>query len=188
MDSFPQQLPALIGVLLGAASTFVATTVTERARWRRDQSVRWDAERLTAYSEYAHAVKKKITIAVQIAARRGVHPNVDWVPSDDGAEALAAAEEERTTKWERVLLLGSDEAVMAAREWHNSVFVLERVACGTKTDTTWAEAAEMTSRGRLAFYLVVKRDLGTALSIDSRAYEWQLARMVSSSSAPPGPT
>ena len=179
LESFLQQLPALIGVLLGAVSTFVATTATERSRWRRQQSVRWDADRLAAYSEYARAVKRKIAIAVQIAARRGVHPEPDWSPSNEGIEALTVAEEDRTTKWERVLLLGSNEAVAAAREWHNSVFLLERVASGTRTDKTWTEAVERTSRGRLRFYEVVKRDLGTAVSVEPHAYEWQLAKLVS---------
>ena len=182
MDLFLQQIPTLVGVLLGAASTFAATSATERSRWRRHQSVRWDVDRLAAYSEYAHALKRKISIIVQIAARRGIHPNVDWTPSDNDDGVLTAAEEERTIKWEKVLLLGSDEAVIAARKWHNSVFWLERVACGTRDDMTWAEAVEMTSRGRLEFYRIVKRDLGTASSVDPKAYEWQLARLVGTDS------
>src|SRR5207253_3093774 len=75
VQQFLQQLPALIGVLLGAAATFTATTAAERARWRRAQAVRWDEKRLAAYSEYAHAMKKLISIAVQLATTRGVHPD-----------------------------------------------------------------------------------------------------------------
>jgi hypothetical protein len=54
VQSFVQQLPALIGVLVGALATYAATSAAERARWRRTQSVRWDDKRLTAYAEDAH--------------------------------------------------------------------------------------------------------------------------------------
>jgi hypothetical protein len=57
MASLAEQLPALIGVLLGAGATFGATFATDRARWHREQSVRWDVKRADAYAEYAFAVK-----------------------------------------------------------------------------------------------------------------------------------
>jgi hypothetical protein len=175
-----QQLPTLIGVLLGAAATYATSSASERLRWRRQQSVRWDTKRLEAYGEYAYALKKVISIAVQMAAQRGLQPDVDWLPAEYGMEALTAAEDERTTKWEKVLLVGSDEAVMAARKWHNSVFWLQRIASGTRTEMTWTEAVSMTSEGRQEFYRVVKRDLGTADNILPDAYEWQLSRLLRS--------
>jgi hypothetical protein len=70
MASLAEQLPALIGVLLGAGATFGATFATDRARWHREQSVRWDVKRA---DEYAFAVKRVISLAVRIAAHRGAH-------------------------------------------------------------------------------------------------------------------
>lgn len=53
-----EQLPALIGVLLGALGTYSVTALTERKRWQRQLTVRWDERRVIAYMEYAHAIKK----------------------------------------------------------------------------------------------------------------------------------
>jgi hypothetical protein len=82
--------------------------------------VRWDDKRLSAYAEYALALKKVISIAVRLAAHRGIHPDVDVLPPDEGMPALAAAEAERTIKWEGVLLLGSEQVVIAGRKWHEA--------------------------------------------------------------------
>ena len=177
MQQFLQQLPALIGVLLGAAATFTATTAAERARWRRAQAVRWDEKRLAAYSEYAHAMKKLISIAVQLATTRGVHPDAVTAGPEKDVPTMAAAEEERTSKWEAVLLLGSGDVITAARAWHNSVFRLQRVAAG-QSDEPWADAVQAVSNARREFYKVAKKDLGIAIGDDPASYEWQLAKLV----------
>lgn len=71
--SFREQLPALIGAVIGAAATYAVTSAAERSRWRREQSVRWDDRRALAYSEYGFAIKKVIAIAVRISAYRDAH-------------------------------------------------------------------------------------------------------------------
>jgi hypothetical protein len=50
VQTFLQQLPALIGVVVGALATWVVTSAAERSKWHRDQSVRWDEKKLTAYA------------------------------------------------------------------------------------------------------------------------------------------
>lgn len=177
VQSFLQQLPALIGVLVGALATYAATSAAERARWRRAQAVRWDDRRLTAYVEYAHAVKKVISLSVRLAAHRGVHPDIDRLAPEEGMPALAAAEEERTMKWEAVLLLGTDRTVVAARAWHESVFRLQRFAAGEPVESSWADAVEAVSRVRREFYESAKRDIGIAVGDAPESYEWQLAKL-----------
>lgn len=177
MQSFLQQLPALIGVLVGALATYAATSAAERARWRRAQAVRWDERRLTAYVEYAHAVKKVISLSVRLAAHRGVHPDTDRLAPEEGLPALASAEEERTMRWEAVLLLGTDRTVVAARAWHESVYLLQRFATGEPVGSTWADAVEAVSRARREFYESAKRDIGIAIGDTPTNYEWQLAKL-----------
>lgn len=177
MQALLQQLPALIGVLVGAMATFVATVLTERGRWRRTQAVRWDERRLAAYVEYAHVLKKAISLAVRVAAHRGVHPDGDRLAPEMGLPELAVAEEERTMKWEAVLLLGTDRTVVAARAWHHSVFRLTRVATGA-VDAPWAEAVAEVSQARRLFYEAAKRDIGIPVGQDPSSYEWQLAKLV----------
>jgi hypothetical protein len=175
---FLQQLPALIGVLVGAVASYTATSAAERARWHRAQSVRWDDKRLTAYAEYAHAVKEVISISVRLAAHRGVHSDVHSLSPEEGMPALAAAEEKRTMKWEAVLLLGTGRTVIAARAWHESVFRLQRIASGAKSEGSWADAVETTSRARRSFYEAAKQDLGIAIGDAPENYEWQLSKQV----------
>jgi hypothetical protein len=68
MTPFLDQLPALLGVLLGSTATFGVTVLYERRKWRREHSVRWFERRATAYMEYAHAIKKVVWVAAQLAA------------------------------------------------------------------------------------------------------------------------
>lgn len=178
MSAFVQQLPALLGVLVGALATYAATAAAERARWRRTQAVRWDDKRLNAYAEYAHAVKKTISITVRLAAHRGIHPDIDALSPEEGEPALAAAEEERTIKWEAVLLLGTEQIVDAARAWHESAFRMQRIVSGHETGMTWADAVQAASRARRGFYSVARRDIGIGTGEASETYEWQLARLV----------
>jgi hypothetical protein len=177
-----QQLPALLGVLLGAISTYAVTVAAERRRWRREQSVRWDDRRVSAYIEYAHAIKKVISAAVSLAAQRGINPDESLASGVEPAD-LAAAENERTIKWEAVLQLGTEEAVIAGRQWHESVFRLQWIAYGRPTDMTWDEAVEATGRARRRFYEVTRRDIGMAASKAPESYEWQTGWRVREKSA-----
>jgi hypothetical protein len=182
VQGFLQQLPALIGVVVGALATWAATSAAERAKWRRSQSVRWDEKKLTAYAEYSHAVKQLISAATRLEDQR--RSDGEGVTSADAAStiaageaALAAAEDERTMKWESVLLLGSSDVITAARAWHQSAFRLEWIALGRATDMPWDEAIASVSRTRRAYYEAAKADLGIGIGSAPEAYEWQLAKM-----------
>lgn len=177
MQSFLQQLPTLVGVLIGAGATYAGTSATERARWRRVQSVRWDEKRVNAYAEYAHALKQVISVSLRLATLRDAHPDDDRFPSDDDIAALDAAEEQRTMKWETVLLLGSSEVVIAGREWHQEVFHLERLAYGEPTEVPLMEAIKAIGQSRRHFYETAKRDIGIEIGGSSEAYEWQLSKL-----------
>ena len=176
MKILVQSLPALIGVLLGAFATFMTSSATERSRWRRQQSIRWDDKRLAAYTEYANAVKHVISTAVRLAAVRGVYPDDEWFAHQCTVDDLAGAEEQRTLKWEAVLLLGSENVITAGREWHQVTFRLMRLACGQTSDMTWPEAIKKTGRARRNFYVAAKADLGVAVAESSDAYEWQMSK------------
>ena len=70
MHALLQQLPALVGVVIGALASHLAGASTERARWRREHAARWDAKRMEAYASYALTVKTFIVIANRISAGR----------------------------------------------------------------------------------------------------------------------
>ena len=184
MEAFVQQIPALAGVLVGALATYAATSAAERSRWRRQQSVRWDDKRFSTYAEYAHSLKQVISISLRLAAHRGIHPDSDVLSPEEGLPALAAAEAERTMKWEAVLLLGSKEAVIAARSWHHAVFRLEQIASGRPCDMTWAQAIDAASVARGKFYQVARLDIGVSIGDSAEAYEWQISKLIGVSGSP----
>lgn len=176
MQSFLQQLPALVGVLIGALATYAVTSAAERARWRRDQSVRWDEKRVNAYGEYARSLKRVIYLALRLAVLRDARPDSGTASAADEVAELNEAEVQRTIKWEAVLLLGSNEVVIAARNWHNSVFRLERLAYGKPVDLPLAAAIDAISQARRNFYGAAKRDIGIDIGASPEAYEWQLSK------------
>jgi hypothetical protein len=157
-----QQLPALIGVCVGAVATYATTGLAERARWRREQVARWDQARMHAYAEYGNAVKKKYHLACRIAAGRGFPYAVQpLAPTTEAIDALGEAEGERAQAWEPVLLLGDPETVASARAWHQLVWRLEWYARGQVTAADqWEPLMEDIDTARDRFYDCARGDLG----------------------------
>ncbi|MDQ0766343.1 hypothetical protein QFZ32_000994 [Streptomyces canus] len=46
MPAFIQQLPALIGVVIGALGSYLAVVRSDRARFHREKAARWEERRL----------------------------------------------------------------------------------------------------------------------------------------------
>jgi hypothetical protein len=132
MENFLNQLPAILGVLVGALGTLLVTSLTDKARWRRDQAVRWDTRRLDAYVAYAAAVKESHTLALRISAPYRCYSKSHAIDPEQGLVLLAEANVTRTKAWEAVLLLGNEATVTAARVWKDAVDAEERL-CGDES-------------------------------------------------------
>jgi hypothetical protein len=115
MPDITPQLLTLLGVAVGAAASYLAGAATERTRWRREQSSRWDEKRAQAYSEYGYAVKNVYVQCLRIANSRLQNSAGDSAGHAEALAQLGALTDERTAKWETVLLLGSPQAITAAR-------------------------------------------------------------------------
>lgn len=122
--TFSNQLPALIGVVLGSGMTFAATYWVDRTRWRREQIVRWDERRFSIYLDYSNAVKELVTIAARLATNQPLESGIG--PLENTAEnfdKLDAAEARRTVASEALRLVVDPDTGTAAREmtqcaWH----------------------------------------------------------------------
>ncbi|MCP3804269.1 hypothetical protein NLX83_33865 [Allokutzneria sp. A3M-2-11 16] len=160
MSAVPQ-IVTLAGVLVGGLMSFAATTLVERSKWRRTHSSRWDEKRLTAYIEYANAVKTCSQLSYRLAATHGHPAGAQPIELEEGLKALAEAEIERTVKWEAVLLLGSPEAVAAGRSWHEAIWKLSWVARGQAIGRDeFIGIYEISGRRRDEFYRCARADLG----------------------------
>lgn len=161
-DPLLQQLPALIGVAVGALATYATTTLGERSRWRRERDARWDDARMRAYAEYGNAVKTVSVVASRIAAGRGFPHSLEPVaPDPEALQVLENAEGERARAWESVLLLGEPRTIAAARVWHENVWQLVWFARGRLTAIEqWDPSLRRADTARDKFYDCARQDLG----------------------------
>jgi hypothetical protein len=160
VNSVFQQLPALLGVVIGSIATYLSSAVAERTRWRRETSSRWDDRRIAAYSDYAAAVKKLIYVAGRTTAARGIG-TAQPIELDQGLAELVAAETARSVCWEQVLLLGNQETILAARAWHERAWQLNYFASGRRTgQAEWEEELEAVNRARDEYYRCARTSLG----------------------------
>jgi len=66
-----EQLPALVGVVLGAAGGYLINAMADRARWRREKEARWESHRMQTYAAYGHAVKAVTLLATGLPLNGG---------------------------------------------------------------------------------------------------------------------
>ncbi|MFI7594505.1 hypothetical protein [Micromonospora sp. NPDC049359] len=161
MGTFVTQLPALLGVLVGTLGTILATTLTDRARWRRSQSTRWDERRLDAYVDYAHALKESYAVALRMTADLRPESHSHPIDREGGLARLAESDARRTIVWENLLLLGDEPTVAAAANWRDAVWQVERLARSIVDPSS--DISEMLARvneARDAYYRAARRSLG----------------------------
>ncbi|WP_253866364.1 hypothetical protein ACN27B_27150 [Micromonospora sp. WMMD754] len=155
------QLPALLGVLVGTAGTMLVTSLNERTRWRRSQTVRWDERRLDAYVELTKAVKEIHAVATQMLGEHRPEARRPALDRAEGLARLAEADVRHTLAWEAVLLLGDEATVEAAAEWRHAVRDIESAARGLPRPPS--DVPGMIHRadvGRDRFYHAARRSLG----------------------------
>ncbi len=158
--AFLDQVPVLIGVIVGSVGSYAAAALVERHRWRRARAERWDEKRFQTYTAYANTLKAQIRIAQRLGAARGFRTVVDPIDLDEGMRLLADAESKRSAEWEAVLLIGDVDTVKAARAWHETVWNFELYARGQRTGSEgWMSAESRMSRARDDFYVCARRDL-----------------------------
>ncbi len=163
MNNFLQQMPALIGVAIGAVASYLATATNERTRWRREMTTQRDNRRLDTYSDYGNAVKAHMQLAIRICAFRGLGSIAQPLAPDEGLKRLADAEQTRATLWERVLLVGDPATITAARSWHEASWRLEVLARGISDgERSFQQLLAEADEARGTFYQQARRDLGIA--------------------------
>ncbi len=126
MSVFLQQLPALIGVVVGALGSYVVVVRGDRMRFGREQAARWEERRLGVYADYAQSVKKTVTVTYRVAAGAGVDPHPDPLTLEQAQPLLADATTRRDPSGEALIMLGSPAVVEKARVWVVTALEMER--------------------------------------------------------------
>ncbi|MFJ1758213.1 hypothetical protein [Kitasatospora sp. NPDC088134] len=147
-----------MGVLVGALTSYAATSAAERAKHRRAMATRWDERKLHACVEYAATVKEAHRAAKAVVLGAAVDP----------AELLAAmeaAESRRSIGFEVLALLAGPAAVGAAEVVNLALWRglrAARAGVENEEDEEWADAARELVAGLGAFHRAARADLGIA--------------------------
>lgn len=180
MSAFIQQLPALIGVVVGALGSYLAITRGDQARFRREQEARWEERRLETYAEYARSLKKSVTLTYRIAAHLGNDPHPHPLSPEEAAPHLAAANDGRDPAGEALLMLGTRDVVDRARVWVVTVLEMEQfLRERTHDPQAWSVLLEKQRTAREGYYAAVRRDLALP---PGHSGQWQPAPPPRSSS------
>lgn len=172
MEALATQLPALLGVLVGTLGTILATALSDRRRWKREQEIRWDERRLDAYAAYADALKEIYVLARQLGNTRWQQSSPMLLDRETTLGLLTDAENRRTLVWERVLLLGDEHAISAAREWWSAIYETTLFAREHRNDwEEWPTVVRYVDTTRDRFHMAARRSLNVPGGILGQA-EW----------------
>ncbi|WP_416873608.1 hypothetical protein [Kitasatospora sp. SC0581] len=119
------QIVTLVGVLLGALTSFVATGWAERAKHRRVLATRWDERKLDTYVQYATCVKE-----IAAVAKRAVDAEAGSTARAEFLATMEQAEIQRSALFETLVLLASPAAVEAAKAVNAALWETEIAARG----------------------------------------------------------
>ncbi|KUL73354.1 MULTISPECIES: hypothetical protein [unclassified Streptomyces] len=173
MSAFLQQLPALLGVVIGAVGSYVVVVRGDRMRFRRERAARWEERRLAVYAEYAQSVKNTVTVTYRVAAQLGNDPHPDPLPLEEARPLLAEAAVRRDPSGEALIMLGSPTVVERARVWVVTAMEMERFVREGRVDPEhWRALLERQRAGREGYYAAVRDDLGLPPGHSAR---WPLA-------------
>jgi hypothetical protein len=158
------QLPALLGVIVGAAASDLTASRMERSRRQREIATRWDDRRLAAYVEYMNAVKEIQRLASRIAADRGLDDHAEPLDPSEGLPLLAEADAARATTYETLVLLGDTETIAKAQALHRQVWRMEWYARARLQGNpeVWEQAFSDYKDARADFYRAARTSLGVA--------------------------
>ncbi|TXS57480.1 hypothetical protein [Streptomyces sp. t39] len=163
MSAFIQQLPALMGVVIGALGSYLAIVRSDRARFRRERAARWEERRLTVYADYARSLKKSVTLNYRVAAHLGNDPHPHPLSPEEAAPLLAAAGDARDPSGEALLMLGSREVVDGARAWVEVVLEMEGfLREGRRDPEAWQTLLGRQRAARQEYYAAVRDDMALA--------------------------
>ncbi|MET7733528.1 hypothetical protein ABZT02_19455 [Streptomyces sp. NPDC005402] len=160
MSAFLQQLPALIGVVIGALGSYAAVVRGDRVRFQRERAARWEERKFAVYAEYARALKKSVTLTYRVAAHFGNDPHPHPLTPQEAEPQLAEATTARDPAGEALILLGSPTVVERARTWVVSVMEMEAfLRAETRDPAAWQALMERQRAGREGYYRAVREDL-----------------------------
>ena len=182
MDVLLAQLPAMIGVLIGVVSTLATTALTDAARWRREQRVRFDQRLLDVSAEYAAAIREMVQTLASVTAHVRQATTPPSLTPEQGKSILDAANRRRMLAWESLCLVADDATVKAGSELWSAASRLEYATrdLATFNPDDWEPLDRVVRAKQREFYQAVRRSLAIgALGVPVSRYERAAQRQAS---------
>jgi hypothetical protein len=158
------QFFTLAGVALGALGSYLVGALGERTRHQRELAMGWEGRKFDSFVTYINDVKAMSVIARRMAVTLGLDDTApDALDREEGARLLTDAETRRTVSMEMLRLLADVETISAAQRLNETVWWLEWVARGRKSNVTaeeWREATDRFMAAFDAFHGCARRELG----------------------------
>jgi hypothetical protein len=148
----------LAGVILGVAGSFIAATLLERGKHRRDKAIRWDVASLQAFSDYLKAVVGMARMAGQAARQLGWDTNAASRDLDKALCKMEEREDDRAIAFERVRLVADKATIEAAHRLNEAVWELEWLVSGREDGSAdaWRAAVQRYLRGLDNFHAATR--------------------------------
>nr|WP_202457253.1 MULTISPECIES: hypothetical protein [unclassified Streptomyces] len=161
-----EQLVTVGAVLLGALSTHATNYLMERSRNRHQLLTRWDDRKVEAYGAYVDAAKARVAHAVRLYEFREHGRHTEWSEQELRAD-LADAGRTWGSAFERVMLLGGDDAIEAGHDLNALIAEIDWQATGRITGTLaeWRDRNRAAFRAINDFHEAARRDLGIQGSV-----------------------
>ncbi|MFF1378372.1 hypothetical protein [Streptomyces sp. NPDC058308] len=158
-------------MLLGALTTHATNYLMERSRNKHQLLTRWDDKKVDAYGDYVEAAKARIAHAVRLyGLREGSGDGVRTASErteQELREELAAAARTWGSAFERVMLLGGDEAIEAGHDLNARISEIDWQATGRIGGSLaeWRERNRAAFRAINDFHEAARQDLGIQGSV-----------------------
>lgn len=166
MIRMASQIITLVGVLLGAVTSFLATGMAERVKFRQSMATRWDERKLDTYIEYVSCVKE-----ANRAARQAVEARERGEDDSEALSAMDAAEARRSILFEGLVLLGDEAASRAAMTVNERLWAI-LVCARDPSDRSPADRRELSAaliEALNALHRAARSDLAIGGSAGGRA-------------------
>jgi hypothetical protein len=164
LNDLTTHLTTILAVIVGAATSFTFTYISDRHRWRRAKSERWDRAALDTYLNFVNRIGSFVVLAHRMAAGRGFDTH-ESVPVDPVAsnEALAAIDGKLTEDWNALMLLAPAELVTAGQSWRHAAWRLEWIARGLLSEPAeYRLASQELAEARDRFMELARQDLSVS--------------------------
>lgn len=161
-----EQFVTIAAVLLGALMTHVTNYLMERSRNRYQLLTRWDDKKIDAYGNYVDAAKARIAMAARLyESREGLSDSER--SEHELREDLAEASRLWGGTFERVMLLGGDDAIEEGHELNAMVSEIVWQATGKISGSLddWRRRNRTAFRAINAFHEAARQDLGIRGSV-----------------------